>query len=358
MKQKMKIKLLLIIIIFCFVSLIAGKPTKVLADRVDYYVCGTGNCNEMGPYYGHFWCDNEGWCSICDNYACSSTYWSCGSCSVSCGGGQQYCSNKDNPCGGDCGGGGWYSCNTQPCNTAPNTPTLSSPINIPNPYTDFTTYGRTLNLKPKLVWNIPSDAQNNNLHFKVYYDTSSGNTLVANSATSQIGFEYYNGSSWLAYPSGGVTSAMYGRQARYKPQTNLTSAGTRYSWKIIANDGSLDSTASNIFNFVVGGRTWTDTTITANSTLIRKIHVDELRQEIDFARKSRNITGYSWTDSTITANSTLIRAVHFTDLRTALSNVVSVSGESNPSWSESITANSTLIRKTHLDELRTNLTGI
>lgn len=112
-----KKNIIILLILSGILLFVLAKDQRVFADRNDYYVCTiSGNCNEGSPgYYGHYWCDDEGWCSICDYYGCQQTTWSCGSCSVSCGGGQQYCQNVDAHCGGGCGGGGWYSCNTQAC---------------------------------------------------------------------------------------------------------------------------------------------------------------------------------------------------------------------------------------------------
>ena len=98
---------------------------------------------------------------------------------------------------------------------------------------------------------------------------------------------------------------------------------------------------------------WTDPTITANSTKIRKVHIDELRTAIDFRRTDAGLSVYSWTDPTITANSTKIRKVHIDELRSAISGVYTTCGQAAPSWTDpTITADSTKIRKVHIDELR------
>lgn len=98
---------------------------------------------------------------------------------------------------------------------------------------------------------------------------------------------------------------------------------------------------------------WTDPIITADVTKIRKVHVDELRTEIDNRRIDAGLVAYSWTDPTITADSTLIRAVHFEDMRTAIEEVYTACSQAAPSWTDPVlTADSTKIRKIHMDELR------
>ncbi|MEK7567250.1 MAG: hypothetical protein AAB527_03925 [Patescibacteria group bacterium] len=98
---------------------------------------------------------------------------------------------------------------------------------------------------------------------------------------------------------------------------------------------------------------WTDPTITANSTKIRKVHIDEMRSWINNRRTDASLGTYSWTDSTIYVNSTKIRKVHFDEMRTAISQAYTACGQSMPSWTDlTLTVNSTKIRKVHVDELR------
>lgn len=64
-------------------------------------------------------------------------------------------------------------------------------------------------------------------HFEIQVDTAntfdSGNLESYKSWEDQTGWEYYNGSSWVAFPVSGVPAAYVGYQARYTPQTRLNS---------------------------------------------------------------------------------------------------------------------------------------
>jgi len=66
------------------------------------------------------------------------------------------------------------------------------------------------------------------MHFNMQLDTSSsfnsGNLRDLNSYVDQAGWEYWNGGSWVAVPSTGVPVTYLGNEARYTPQTELTSA--------------------------------------------------------------------------------------------------------------------------------------
>lgn len=98
---------------------------------------------------------------------------------------------------------------------------------------------------------------------------------------------------------------------------------------------------------------WTDAVVTANSTKVRKIHIDELRAETDVRRVDAGLSSFAWTDATLTASTTKIRKVHIDELRSAIGQVYTACGQSAPTYTDpTITAGSTLIRATHITELR------
>lgn len=92
--------------------------------------------------------------------------------------------------------------------------------------------------KPVFYATIPSDPDNNNLHFTIQVDSVgdfASSIINKSSSVSQVGWEYWNGSSWVAVPPGGVTSVYYGNQVRYRAQDAdaLSSFGT-YAFRIKA----------------------------------------------------------------------------------------------------------------------------
>lgn len=116
--------------------------------------------------------------------------------------------------------------------------------------------------------------------------------------------------------------------------------------------------------------TWTDSTITANSTKPRKIHIDELRTAItnEFTRRGLSIAAF--TNPTITDNSNSIRKTHLDELRARY--ITGQEGDcsaeayycpqdtsNTDAWTDTtITANSTKVRKPHVDELRTKISSL
>ncbi len=235
-------------------------------------------------------------------------------------------------------------------NIAPAAPVLLSPTNLPVG-NDFALYGRTLNPRPRLIWNVPTDAESNSLHFKVYYDQTAASTLVANSSNSQTGFEFFDGATWSAYPSGGAPSTNAAYRARYKPQSDLAD-NTNTNWRVVANDGITDGASSVTNRFWVGGRTWTDATLGAGGW-IRLPHMTELREEANYARACRSLATNAWTDPNLAANASAIRAVHLTELREAIAGLTNVTGEALAPWTDDpIVPNVTAIRTNHVLELR------
>lgn len=104
---------------------------------------------------------------------------------------------------------------------------------------------------------------------------------------------------------------------------------------------------------------WTDATITAGSTAIRKVHIDELRTWIDDRRVDADLSNYTWTDTTITAGSTAIRKTHIDEMRTAIEEVYTRCLQAVPTWTDpTLTSGSTAIRKVHIDELRSATSSV
>jgi len=247
-----------------------------------------------------------------------------------------------------------YSVYAPSGNTAPNTPVLLLPVNLPAPYTEFDTYGRTLNLRPKLFWQCPVDIDSNKLHFKVYLDIQGSYSLFGNSLAETTYFSYFNGVSFDSFPNAGLDSSVYGNTVYFIPPSNL--GEVIYNWTVTAFDGTAYSDSELFRNFKIGGRSWTDSDVAAGSTPIRKIHIDELREETNFARKFRGLPAYNWTDSNIIPGVTLIRKIHIDELRLAQEQTAASVYLPAPIWTNpGLTAGQSIIRKIHFEELRIKL---
>ena len=66
---------------------------------------------------------------------------------------------------------------------------------------------------------------------------------------------------------------------------------------------------------------FTDDPLLVQTTVIKAVHITELRSAIDSLRELNRLPAFAWTDSTITPGTTPISAVHVLELRTALDEV-------------------------------------
>jgi hypothetical protein len=108
-------------------------------------------------------------------------------------------------------------------------------------------------------------------------------------------------------------------------------------------------------NFTITGSAppvFTDT-LTPGSTVVKAIHVTELRDATNALRTRYGLSPFAWTDATIVANVTSARAVHVTELRDALNAAYAAAGRSAPTYTHgTLTPRVTPITATDIAELR------
>jgi hypothetical protein len=90
----------------------------------------------------------------------------------------------------------------------------------------------------------------------------------------------------------------------------------------------------------------------AAGTIVKAVHITELRMRIDALRAAHALPAYSWTDPTLTPGSNVVRAQHIVDLRTALSEAYGAAAVAPPAYTDPGLAAGTTIRTLHITELR------
>lgn len=103
----------------------------------------------------------------------------------------------------------------------------------------------------------------------------------------------------------------------------------------------------------LGYRPFTDDVLTADSSMIRAVHITELRTRVDALRARFNLPAYAWTDRALTPAVTLVRAQHIIDLRTALSDVYSAARQTPPNYADPSLGAGTTVKAAYIAELRT-----
>ncbi len=63
---------------------------------------------------------------------------------------------------------------------------------------------------------------------------------------------------------------------------------------------------------------FTDDPLMAGSTLVKAVHVNELRTAIDTLRARFSLAAFAWTDSPLTVGAITVKAVHISEMRAAL----------------------------------------
>ena len=99
---------------------------------------------------------------------------------------------------------------------------------------------------------------------------------------------------------------------------------------------------------------FTDDPLVAGTTVIKAVHITELRSRIDALRSRFNLQTYAWTDAGLAAG-TVVRAVHVTELRNALAQAYTAAGRTQqPAYTDPVlTPQSTVVKAAHIQELRT-----
>lgn len=117
-------------------------------------------------------------------------------------------------------------------------------------------------------------------------------------------------------------------------------------------DGQLLSTSINI-----GFQSFTDDPLVPGVTVVRAVHITELRTRIDAIRAHFGLPGFSYTTPTLIAGA-IIQGVHILDLRTALAQAYTAAARGVPAYTDPSLAAGTTIKVAHIAELRTAIIGI
>lgn len=103
---------------------------------------------------------------------------------------------------------------------------------------------------------------------------------------------------------------------------------------------------------------FSDDLLVAGSTVIRAVHITELRSRIDALRARFGLGPYSYLDLSLAAAVTTIKAQHIIDLRAALLEVYIRAGLTPPSCIDPLVGSGIMVKATRIIELRTAVIAI
>lgn len=203
---------------------------------------------------------------------------------------------------------------TPTLNSAPTAPMIATP----------TTSGSTFNQRPKVIVNVPTDTDGDMVRVKAVFK---------NGATTICTVE----SGYVTQGTGTVTLT---------PTANV-GTGT-ITVELSAYDGSEWSTTNSYTFTVVAEPSFP---VLATDTGIRAAYLNNLTAWINNARQFRGLAVFSFTDGTVTANTTQVKATHLTERRTKVGDALAVVGIM-PTWTDAtIIANLTERKGAHWLEI-------
>ena len=97
---------------------------------------------------------------------------------------------------------------------------------------------------------------------------------------------------------------------------------------------------------------FSDNPLVVGVTLIRAVHITELRARIDAVRAGYGLMPFTYTDASIVAGTSGVMAVDITEMRTALEQAYVLAGLSLPNYSDPVLGAGTIIKAVHIAELR------
>jgi hypothetical protein len=193
---------------------------------------------------------------------------------------------------------------------------------------------------------------------------TSATTVTATFASPTVGLTVTvtgAGSGTVTSAPGGLTCSTV-CTASFAAGTSVTltatpSAGSVFAgWSSGACTGSgsctvaLDQARSATARF---NRVFSDSTLTPLTSVVRAVHVTELRGAIDTVRSRQGLASYGWTDPSLAGGGTTIKRSHLVELRSAVDAAFIAHGLPTPTWTDpALTAVVTVIRAVHITELR------
>jgi hypothetical protein len=125
---------------------------------------------------------------------------------------------------------------------------------------------------------------------------------------------------------------------------------------VTVSDGSLSAPTSFLLTVVAEGG-FTNDPLSAGTSVIRAVHITELRTRIDAQRVRFGLAAFVWTDSNLAG--VVVKAVHVIELRSALLAAYVQAGRTPlPVFTDTLTAGQTGIRVVHIAELRAAVVAI
>jgi len=183
-------------------------------------------------------------------------------------------------------------------------------------------------------------------------------TLSPTSAT--VGYMNGNGAvnvstdsacSWSAASNAAFVTVTGGASGTGPGTVNYSVAATA-----VPRSGTM-TIAGLTFTVTETAPPFTDDPLQSGVTVIRAVHISELRTRIDALRQRYGLPAFAWTDASLSG--VFVKAVHITELRSGLADIYAAAGRVQPTYTDpSLIAGVTTGKVTHIAELRAAVVAI
>lgn len=177
-----------------------------------------------------------------------------------------------------------------------------------------------------------------------------GTAALTVAATGAGPFTY----QWYAGVSGD-TSAPIGGATAFNYTTPALTSPKKY-WARVTNGAGFANSNTATISVI-----FTDSTITVQSTIVKKAHITELRTRIDALRQRYGaLPAFTYTtDPTLTTGVTTVKAQHIIELRAALATAYfNATGTTATYATDPSLSSGTAVKRAHITELRALVTAI
>ena len=182
------------------------------------------------------------------------------------------------------------------------------------------------------------------------YTTSASSITLGGTAFDDVGVTQV---AWTNSQSGGTATGT----------TSWTASGIALQigsnvLTVTARDAAGNTATATLTVTLTSSFTFTDDPLTAEDTIVKALHITELRAAIDSLRVAGGLAPFAWTDPTL-APGIAAKAVHLIELRAALNQAYQALAKTPPAYADlAVMAGQTIITTVHLNELRSAVRGL
>lgn len=193
---------------------------------------------------------------------------------------------------------------------------------------------------------ISEDTATNAVAFTIFDVDNSVSSLTLSGSSSNT----------TLVPNANIT---FGGSGESRTVTVTPAANQNGSATITLSVGDGTATTTTTFTVrVVTYAPFSDDVLTSRSSIIRAVHVTELRTRIDALRQAAGLAAYAYADSSLTAGAMTVRAQHILDLRAALAEAYVALSVSQPAYTDPALGPGFGMKAVHIEELRADVIAL